>query len=219
MSTSDTTPKPRRGFLFYGCLTGTVCLVAILLALLLGLHQFKKMLTWYTDTKPMELPTVQMSSEQYNALQQRLETFQEAVRSRRHTPPLTLTADDINGLIANDPKLRGLKGKLFVTIENSRLKGQISIPLQELGLGAFKGRYLNGVGTFSVSINNGLLTITPDVIVVKGKPLPGVYMDKIRAQNLADKLNEDTRASVALNRFQEIKVQDNQLILVPKEEK
>ncbi|HYG36852.1 MAG TPA: hypothetical protein VEC99_18815, partial [Clostridia bacterium] len=120
---------------------------------------------------------------------------------------------------ANDPKLRGLKGKLFVTIENSRLKGQISIPLQELGLGAFKGRYLNGVGTFSVSINNGLLTITPDVIVVKGKPLPGVYMDKIRAQNLADKLNEDTRASVALNRFQEIKVQDNQLILVPKEEK
>ena len=59
--TEEPPQKPRRGCLFYGCLSGTVCLLAILIAFLLGLYQLKRMLNFYTDTHPVSLPTVQMS--------------------------------------------------------------------------------------------------------------------------------------------------------------
>jgi hypothetical protein len=210
--------KPRRGCFFYGCLSGTACLLVILLAFLLGLHQLKKMLNFYTDSHPVPLPTVQMTSTEIDELKQRIENFQDAVRSGRPIPPLTLTADEINAFIQTDTNLVRVKGKLYVTIEGNRVKGQVSLPLDDLGLRIFRGRYLNGTGLFAVGIQSGNLVVTPELLVVKGKPLPGVYMDKFRSQNLAESVNSNPRASVALNHLQEIRVNDGKLILVPKVE-
>jgi hypothetical protein len=214
--TDESPPKTRRGCLFYGCLTGTVCLVAILLALLLGLHELKKMVALYTDPAPMALPAVQMAPEQIEQVQRRIDAFKDAVRTGRTTPPLELNADEINALIASDPKLRQVKGKLYVTMQDSHLKGQISLPLPQLGLPVFKNRYLNGTASFLVTLQNGNLSVSPDAILVKGKLLPWVYMNKLRSQNLAANVNEDPHASVALNRLQSIQIKDGKLVLVPK---
>jgi hypothetical protein len=210
--------KRRRGCLFYGCLGGTACLLAILIAFLLGLYQLKKMLNFYTDTQGVALPTVQMTAPEIEQLKQRVENFQDAVRTGRPTPPLTLSAEEINAFIQTDPNLARVKGKLYVTIEGDRLKGQISAPLDDLGLALFRGRYLNGSGIFSIALRNGDLLVTADSLVVKGRPLPGVYMDKIRSQNLAANMSNNPRASVALNHLQDIKISDGKLVLVPKVE-
>jgi hypothetical protein len=90
--------------------------------------------------------------------------------------------------------------------------------MDELGLPIFRGRYLNGTGIFAVGLHKGDLVVTPDSLVVKGKPLPGVYLDKIRSQNLASSLSSNPRASVAFNHLQDIRVSDGKLILVPKVE-
>lgn len=219
MQTSPDIPKPRRGCLFYGCLTGTVCFLAILLALLLGLHQFRRMVSSYTDTKPSELPTVQISPERFTQLERRIENFQDAVRTGRSTPPLALTADEINALIEKDPKLSSVNGKVYVVIQDDHLQGDLSVPLEQLGLRIFRGRYLNGTAAFAISLRDGILNVSAQSIRVKGQPLPGVYMDRIRMENLAERMNEDVRASVALNRLQDIQVKDGKLILVPKVEK
>lgn len=212
-------PKPRRrGCLFYGCLSGVGCLLIILLAFLIGLHQLKRMVNFYTDTHPAVLATVQMSSREIDELKQRIENFQDAVRSGRPTPPLALTAEEINAFIQTDPDFTRLKGKLYVTIDGNRVKGQVSFPLDDLGLRIFRGRYLNGSGVFAVGLQSGNLVVTPDVLVVKGKPLPGVYMDKFRSQNLAESVNNNPKASVVLHHLQEIRITDGKLILVPKVE-
>lgn len=211
-------PKRRRGCLFYGCLSGTACLVLILVAFLIGLHQLKRMVNFYTDARPASLPTVQLTPAEIDEVKQRVESFQDAVRSGRPTPPLALTADEINAFIQTDPNFARVKGKLHITIEGSRVKGQVSLPLDDLGLRIFRGRYLNASGIFAIRLQSGNLIVTPDVLVVKGKPLPGVYMDKFRSQNFAEALNSDSRASVALNHLQEIRVTDGKLILVPKVE-
>jgi len=219
---SEPQPSPqknRRGCLFYGCITGIVCLVAILLAFLLGLHALKKMLNEYTDTKPMVLPTVQMSADQVAQVQRRVDGFRDAVRGGRTPPPLELTGEEIDALIENDPDFRMLKGKLYVTIEGDQVKGQMSVPMDQVGLPFFRGRYLNGTGTFGVTFHNGILTILPREVLVKGKLLPAVYMDRIRNQNLAAQANDDPRSSVALNRLQSIDVKDGKLIIVPKVER
>lgn len=214
--TDPSAVKPRRGCLFYGCISGIACLLIILIAFLLGLYQLKRMLNFYTDSRPAALPSVQMSPAEIEQLRMRIENFQDAVRTGRPTPPLTLTSDEINAFIQTDTNFARVKGKLYVTIDGNRLKGQVSVPLDDLGLRIFRGRYLNGLGIFAVSLQKGNLIVTPDILVVKGKPLPGVYMDKIRSQNLAENLNNNPRASVGLNRLQEIRVSDGKLVVVPK---
>jgi hypothetical protein len=209
-------PKARRGCLFYGCLSGVVCLLIILVAFLIGLYQLKKMVNFYTDPAPTTLPTAHLSPAEMDQLKQRLENFQDAVRSGRPTSPLTLNADEINAVIQTDTNLTRLKGKLYVTLEGDRLKGQVSLPLDELGLRIFRGRYLNGSGIFAVSLQKGILVVNADSLSVKGKPLPGVYMEKIRSQNLAEGINNNPKASVGLNHLQEIRISDGKMVIVPK---
>src|SRR5207244_677439 len=145
-----------------------------------------------------------------------LEACRESVRAGRSTAPLALTSDEINALIATDPDLQPLKGKLYVTLENDHIKGQLSVSMDEAGLPMFRGRYLNGSGTLSLSLRTGILRLTAQEIAIKGKPLPDLYMQDIRKQNLARNINNNPRASVALDRLDSIEVKDGKLIIVPK---
>jgi hypothetical protein len=215
---TDETPKRRRGCLFYGCLTGAVCLAAILLALLLGVYQLKKMFNQYTDNQPMPLPALQMSQPEIEQTQRSVEGFLDAVRAGRSTPPLALTGDEINAIIAANPDLRALRNKVYVSIRGNQLKAQVSVPMEEIGLPRFKGRYLNGTATLAVSLQNGMLVLIPQEIVAKGKPLPEWYMSRIRRQNLAAGFNDNPRVSIAVDRLQDVQVKDGKLVIVPKQE-
>ena len=214
---TDQAPKPRRGCLFYGCITGAVLLVLMLGLLLVGVHYVRRVVNRFTDTKPMELPTVRMSQAELDKLKQRFDAFEQAVRNQRATKPLALSADDVNALIANGPNQEALKGRFYVSFQSNQLKGQVSVPLQEVGLGMFKGRYLNGSGLFNLSFTNGVLSVTPETIVVKGKPLPDTYMQEIRNANLAAGLTNQPNAVAVLKGIQGIQVTNGELVVVPKE--
>lgn len=215
----QTPPKRQHGCLFYGCLSGAACLVLILLGFLLLFHLARKVVNQYTDTAPMKLPVLQLSQPEIEEVQRRFSNFSDAASAGRPTPPLELTSDEVNALIQNNPDFRGARDKLYVSLAGTNLQAQVSLPIGQLGLVLFKGRYLNGTATLAVSLHNGVLQLTPLQITVKGKPLPGVYMDKIRQENFAANFNNDSRASVALNRLQSIEVKDGKLIFVPKQEK
>jgi len=189
----------------------------LLAGALAGFHLFKKTLNDFTDTSPVTLPTVKMSPDEMAQVRRRVDEFRTAVRGGLSTPPLTLTADEINALIATDPDLQALKGKLYATIEGDQIKGQVSVPVEEAGLPMFKGRYLNGSGIFNLSLHNGILRLTAQTVSVKGKPLPEVYLQNIRKQNLAKKINSDPRDSVALDHLESIDVKDGKMVIVPKQ--
>lgn len=214
---TDQAAKPRRGCFFYGCITSLVLLVIVLGALLVGLHYVKKMVNSFTETKPMELPTVQMSQAEVDRVKQRFEAFQQTVREQSATNPLVLTADDINALIAGSAELQSLKGKFYVRLEGDHLKGEVSMPLQEVGLRMFKGRYLNGSATFDLAFHNDMLFVTPQAILVKGKPVPEVYMQEIRKENLAVGLTNKPDAVAVLKGLRDIQVKEGKLVIVPKE--
>ena len=195
---------------------GSLLLVVVLITGLAGFRYFKKMFNDFTDTKPMALPKVQLPQAEMDALQRRVESFRDAVRLGQPTGPLSLAPDEINALIGSDPDLQELKGKLFVSFEGDQLNGQVSVPLEQIGLPRFRGRYLNGTGTFDLSFRNGILRITPQTFVVRGKSVPEMYMEKIRKQNLAADLNRNARAQVAMDKLQDIKIKDGKLVIVPK---
>lgn len=214
----EQTPKPRRGILFYGCVAGLVLLFMVIAGGLLGLHYAKKMLIDFTDAAPATLPQVQLPQDKLDALQQRVELFRDAVRAGKPpAEPLSLTPDEINALIATDPDLRSLKGKVYVSLVGDQIKGQVSVPMEQVGLPLFKSRYLNGQGTFSLSMHRSRLRLTVMSFVVKNRKVPEVYMEQIRKYNFADPLNEDPRGRAALDHLQEIKVQDGKLLVIPQQ--
>ena len=128
---------------------------------------------------------------------------------------LALSGDELNALILTDPNLRALKGQLYVSIEDNQVKGQLSVPTARVGLGVFRHRYLNGSGTFNVSLTNGTLYVSAQNLSVKGKPIPEKYMQQVRRQNLAQSFNDDPKISVGLNKLQSIEVKDGKLVIVP----
>jgi len=200
----------------YGCIAGLVLMLVIVLGGLFGLHLAKKMFNNFTDDKPMALPQSQMSQADFDKLELRLDNFRQAVRAAQPVEPLALSADEINALIARDPDFSTVKGKLYVMLSEDNIKGQLSLPMESVGLPLFKGRYLNGTGTFSISLHNGFLRLTTLSFIVKGKAVPEVYMQQIRKHNLAENANSEPRVSAALEKLKGIKVQNGKLLVAPK---
>ena len=200
--------------MFYGALAGTV-VVVVLLGVYLGFHYAKGVVNQLTDTTPMPLPSTHLPEARMFELHDRVDTFRDAVRDDEATGPLTLSADELNALIATDPALASLKNHIYVSIDGKQLQAQISFPAEELGLDALRGRYINASGVFDVTLADGQLRVTAESLSAKGKAVPRHVMRRIAAQNLAGRFNEDPRAAAGLKKIRSIEVKDGKLIITP----
>ncbi|MDB6064236.1 MAG: hypothetical protein JWR26_444 [Pedosphaera sp.] len=222
MAPIDTPPK-RRGCFFYGCITSLVLLLLIGVIAFLGfryaVNTANAYILEYTDTTAMSLPKVEMSEADLKKLKDRVAAFNQAVNAGSSAPALSLTSQDINALIANSPETQGLKDKVYVTLDGDKVKGQISLPLDKfmkVPLLKTQGRYLNGEGTFDVTITNSLLWIHLQSMEVKGKPLPANVMAQLHEQNLAESANNDPTNRAALDRFESVQVTNGTAVITPK---
>ena len=211
--------KSRGGCWKYG---GIGCLVIIILAIIGGYFAFQyfkgivsEMTEKYTSVEPMELPAVDASAEEIAATLDRMDSFSNALEGDDNPEPLTLTSQDINVLINNYPAWKDLSGKVFVTIEGDQVKGDISIPLDEIGK-MFEGKYLNGFAIFRISMESGQLSLFIDSAEVGGEALPEEIMTALKAENLAKNADEQPNMAKVLNKLESITVEDGTLIITPK---
>jgi len=222
---SDPNPsKKQRGCFFYGCIT---CLV---LALVIGLTAFfvaryainrvNALIVQYTDTSPMTLPKADMPSAELEKLKMRVAAFKDALDAHTNTPPLIFSAQEFNAWVASAPQMKAFKDKFYVSLEGDRIKGQVSLPLEEfkIPLLNLKGRYLNGAGTFKAAITNAMLFVTAQSLEVKGKPLPAQFMSQLQAQNLAENADNNPTNTAAFNRFESVEVRDGSIIVKAKKD-
>jgi len=107
---------------------------------------------------------------------------------------------------------------LQVSLEGDQAKGQVSVPLQEVGLSMFRGRYLNGTATFNLGFRDSVLIVTPRTLIVKGTPVPEVYMQEIRKQNFAASLTNEPTAVAVLKGLQDIQLKEGKVVIVPREQ-
>ena len=147
-------PKQRKtGCLGKGCMMLVVFLVLLAVAFFIGGYVGVRYVV--TSTTPREIPQIETTEAEQDAVRHRWEEFKVAPRSTpveattattteaasAPTPSsnrIELSASDINQLIAGSRKLRG---KAFVSIENNVARVQVSVPLEKVG---FRGRFLNG---------------------------------------------------------------------------
>ena len=158
--TSWIEPPPKQkgmGCLGKGCMMLVIFVVLLAAAFFIGGYVGVRYVV--TSTEPREIPKVETSEAEQQAVQSRWDDFKTSTPSApvetapiaptenapTETPAPTpsanrieLTANDINQLISASRKVRG---KAFVSIDNNVARVQVSVPLDKAG---FRGRYLNG---------------------------------------------------------------------------
>jgi hypothetical protein len=210
--TTSAPPRKGRGCLFYGCLTCLVLLLIMAVLAVVVVRFIKNQVNTYTDTQPMKLPRVEMTDADYQQLERRVKGFGDAMEKGTPIEPLILTERDLNALIARAANMKELADKVYVSVNGTEVRGQVSIPLSRLGwLG--KGRYLNGEATFNVSLENGVLIVTAREVKVKGKPLPETFMSQLRRENLAKEAYKNPKNAEAIRQLDTIQVQESQVLI------
>ncbi len=169
----------------------------------------------YTDTAPLELPTMEIGEDEAAEVIGRLDAFTEAVAQNSQPPALVLNTRDINVLIHRHPDWTNMAGSVYVEMEDDRIQGLTSIPLEELHE-MFAGRYLNGSAEFHVEMTAGRLLVFMESIEVGGETVPEEIMNSLRVKNLAEDVNREPETAAILDKLESITVRDGNLTIVPK---
>jgi hypothetical protein len=175
--------KQGKGCLFYGCASALVISVVLIIGIYFGArYVFNKVVDEYTQAAPVALPPLDNSTESYLKVKGRVEAFQSAVRNGEPST-LELTAPEINTYLSSHPGLEGVTEYFRITLEGNILKCLLSVPLDQMGV---ESRYLNGVASVSVAMENGKPYAEMKEMRVGDKALPDEAIKQFSSKNLFD---------------------------------
>jgi hypothetical protein len=168
-SSSWIEPPPQRhgvGCFAKGCLILAVFFILLGLSFVAGTYYAAKFLrTEYFSTEPERLPISQATVEDEDAVRARWDSFEKAARA--HEPArIELTADNLNALIAAEPKLHG---DAYVTIEDNTAHLQVSIPVGRSWW--LRGRYVNAQCSVQSAPSGKPEDAQITSIIVNGRPV------------------------------------------------
>lgn len=210
---NESNPPKQRGCFFYGCLSLAVLGLLVIVLGVVGYFVVKSTVArWtndYTETTPALVEKVEYPRAKMDALRAQLAAFKDALDKGTNQIELVLTADDLNALIGQE---KGIQGKLFVRIDD-RIKGELSLPLDDMGPLKLKGRYLNGTVTFKVALANGALDVRLDDVTVKGKPLPAMLLSEFKKQNFAQNFQNDPKTAADIAKFESVQITNGTVTL------
>lgn len=168
MTTWIEPPPPQKGM---GCFAKG-CLILIAFFILLGLafiggtfFAVRYLRTAYFPTTHVQLPTATATEQEQQVVRARWDSFEKAARTRQ-SARIEMTADELNALIASEPKLRG---KAYVSIDNNVARLQVSIPLDAVRW--LRGHYFNAECAVQSAVGGNPADAQITSIVVNGQPV------------------------------------------------
>lgn len=195
-------PPPKRpgmGCLGKGCLT--LGILATLVFLLLTVGGYFYLSRGVIAQRPIPLPVHELPPEALNDVHQRIDQFEAMPPAPPSSPPqstgptpaptaappaptperqLVVTADEINGLIASNPKSRG---HASVSLSGNTATVQLSIPSDKVP--GFPRGYLNGSFVITTNGPTPLTNLQVSKIRANGYPVPsGVLSMSYRGKSI-----------------------------------
>ena len=197
-----------------GCLIWLLVVFAVLLVVLgvsayLGYRKLVSLRDQYTQTLPLALPVPDFSQADIDGVKKRVDSFLANARGSHTNAQLSLSANDLNALLAS----AGITNRVHVAFTNQMLAGQVSVPLEDLGIRFLRGRYLNGGVTFDVGRVNSELSVKVKDVSVNGQSLPEHYMKNIRDVNYAEGVATNSAANGAFQHISRVAIENDRLIL------
>lgn len=214
-------PKQGMGCFAKGCITLVV--VGILLAGLVAFagYQGYRSISAYLAERPANIRVYPATEEQYQAVLQKMAPFANALETNRRET-LELTADDLNTLVARDPRASELKGRAAFAIAQDELSADVSMPVNgDAKRGKAATKFFNGHLGLGVSLDQGEFAFQLNTVVVNGKPLPGWTMQVLQSKDFAKGFNrsfnqawqKDPKAQAVLNKLRSVRVAGDRLVL------
>ena len=159
-------PQKKKGL---GCLG---CGCAILLAILLLVLAFFGAVAYYSyhelallsSPVAMDIPAYAGSDDVYNGASKKIADFNQAVGTG-NPGSLTLSADEINSLIAHNPDLARYHVRAVVTLNGDEAHLEGTVPTSSIPFvrALVKDRYLNLDATFALTFNSDTKMIGIDL--------------------------------------------------------
>ena len=143
-----------------------VFFILLALAFVAGTYFAAKYLrTEYFSSHHERLPISQATVEEEQAVRARWDAFEKAAHANQ-AARIELTADDLNALIASEPKLHG---NAYATIEDNTAHLQLSMPIGKARW--LNGSYLNAQCSVQASPSGKPEAALITSIVVNGRPV------------------------------------------------
>ena len=185
--------KQGKGCFFYGCITALVIAVVVAIGIYFGArYVLGKVVDEYTETAPVALPALDNSTESYLKVKGRVEAFQNAVRNGEAST-LELTAPEVNTYLSSHPGLEGVTEYFRLAFEGNILKCLLSVPLDQMGV---ENRYLNGVASVSVAMENGKPYAELKEMRVGNNTLPDDVVKQFSSKNLFDQADPKIQTKI-----------------------
>jgi hypothetical protein len=217
-------PQKKSGLGCFGC----GCLIVVVILLLLGglvggmAYFVSHQVYLYTSVAPMDIPAYSGSDDVYNGALKKIDALNQAVGTG-NTGSLTLSSDEVNGLISHDPAMAQLQTRAVVTMngEEARLEGTVptnNVPLIQL---MAKDRYINVDATFALHFNSDTKMIEIDLhkATLGDKSVPADELPSMQAwlnQMLTQQLKKNIRVSNLFQAAKMITVRDGQFVIETK---
>ena len=161
-------PPNRRGLGCFakGCLILLVFAILLALSFVAGTYYATKYLRneYFSETRE-RLPSSTATLAEEQEVRARWDAFEKAARAKEYAR-IELSADDLNALIAYEPKLRGAA---YVTITDNNARLQVSFPVPTSRW--MKGRFVNAQCSVQSAQNGRPEDARITSIVVNGRPV------------------------------------------------
>jgi hypothetical protein len=167
----------------------------------------------YTEATSLDLGAPAASSADLGELHGRLAAFAHALRNKTPVAPLVLTGEELTGIVVASPQFRKLGGNARFSIGEGEIHAELSIPLEQMG---YPDRWFNGSAIFKATLEGGVLVVTLDSASVKGEPLPGWIVEKLREHNLAKDLYDRPLNAGLIARLESIELGNGRITIVPR---
>ena len=183
---SSTNAVRKKILLFCGIFAGIIILL-VAGVLLYSNHAIRKFKKDYTEDKPVEIHHEPITKTQQTKLTAKYNTVKEVLKTHKKTE-IQFTSEEFSQLMAFSPETKGMASKSKFWLEGNKIKADLSIPLNSVP--KMQGRYLNGLFTFSVTMQNGRMHLQVDEGLAKGRPISPTYLKLLNSKNLEGLLSQ-----------------------------
>ena len=217
-------PRPSLGCFAKGCLT--VVLVGIILGVMCGGFgwYFARDLAPYLSQQPAQIRVYPATEAEYQTVEAKISAFMQTVSGGHHAN-LTLSADELNILVARDPQFSSWRGKAYLVVAKDQIAAETNTLLNEQAP-EFQRVYFHGRVVFEASFSSGDFTVVLRRLEpLNGGPTPPMVTWALSqpnfSSNFSEGFNESFRDTVRKNpgaaaffdRLRTIIVKDNQLVI------
>jgi len=206
-----------------GCLLAVVACVALLIAAGFGVKRWvESTVSTYTATAAVPVQAPVASPSDIEAAKTKFDAFAQGMNQGGTPVPLRLTGEELNLLLWNHPAFSAVSGKANASIEGDQLHSQVSIGFNDLNLpegyvaDLLKDKYLNGDVTLKLGMAVGRPFLYLENLSVNGTAVPEMFMAEMRRQNLLEEAMKNPDAAKLFDRIEDLRIENGELIVVPK---